>query len=666
MRHAASLRIAFLLFTIASSPLVHAQFQQPTNEELKMTEDPKAPGAAAVYLNIEEIDDDPTHYQSFYVRIKVLQEKGKELATVEIPYLKSSFKVSDIKARTIHSDGSVIPLEGKGDDLLELKTGDAQFGRKVFTLPGVEVGSILEYRYQIHYDDSHYSSPKWQIQRHYFIHQAHYSFKPFKAFMWSQGNIPTGSLVDRKGAALTSLLWSSLLPPGVTLKSDGLGSLSVDVNDVPPIPEEEWMPPIQSVLYKVDFYYKGAESSDEFWVNESKHWAKDVDHLAEPTKSLSETVAALVAANDSDVEKARKIYKAVQSLDNTDFSRAKSNAEMKRMGFHPPKRAEDIWSQKSGSGEEIALLYLAMLRSAGLTAYAMRVVDREVRTFDPSYLNFDQFDDTLVILSAGGKELFLDPSEKMCPFETLHWRHSDAQGVRQSARGLALTATPPQAYGTNTKQRTGELKVDEHGVITGIVNFEITGQEALRWRQMALRNDEAEVKKAFDRGLKTLVSDGIELNIDRFVALDNPDMNLLAVIKVDGTLGTFTARRLMLPGFFLESHAGHPFINQEKRQESVDMHYAERVSDQIVYHLPAGFDVEGMPQDTKIPWEGHAVLVTRSKVDPQQVTIARQFVRAFTFVKPEEYKDLRGFYQKVAAADQQEIVLESSSKAKNN
>jgi hypothetical protein len=82
---------------------------------------PQAPGAAAVYLNVEEIANDPIHYQSFYARIKVLQEKGKELATVEIPYLHGNYKIVDIKARTIHSDGTVIPLVGKPEDLLVLQ-----------------------------------------------------------------------------------------------------------------------------------------------------------------------------------------------------------------------------------------------------------------------------------------------------------------------------------------------------------------------------------------------------------------------------------------------------------------------------------------------------------------------------------------------------------------
>src|ERR1039458_4172348 len=144
MRTHVFLRCLPLLLALTSPAILLAQFQQPTDEELKMTADPKAPGAAAVYLNIEEIANDPMHFQSFYARIKVLTEKGKELATQEVPYLKGNFKITDIKARTIHSDGTIIPLVGKPEDLMISKSGDQQFGRKVFTLPSVEVGSILE------------------------------------------------------------------------------------------------------------------------------------------------------------------------------------------------------------------------------------------------------------------------------------------------------------------------------------------------------------------------------------------------------------------------------------------------------------------------------------------------------------------------------------------
>jgi hypothetical protein len=53
-------------------------------------------------------------------------------------------------------------------------------------------------------------------------------------------------------------------------------------------------------------------------------------------------------------------------------------------------------------------------------------------------------------------------------------------------------------------------------------------------------------------------------------------------------------------------------------------------------------------------------------IAPSQITVVRSLARAFTFVKPEEYLDLRAFYQKVAAADQQQLVLTRTSVAQGN
>jgi hypothetical protein len=181
--------LALFLLALSSSHRLLAQFQEPTQDELKMTADPKAPGAAAVYLNVEEVTDDSLHYRTVYTRIKVLTEKGKDLATVETPYLIGDSKITDIKARTIHSDGTIIPLQGKAEDLLVAKSGEPRVSQRVINLPSVEVGSILECRYQLQYDDHLYSSPFWEIQRPYFVHKAHYSFTPFKGFLTGSQSI---------------------------------------------------------------------------------------------------------------------------------------------------------------------------------------------------------------------------------------------------------------------------------------------------------------------------------------------------------------------------------------------------------------------------------------------------------------------------------------------
>src|ERR1035441_2094886 len=97
MRKSFFLCSAIGLLAAVTPALLRAQFQPPNPDELKMTSDPKAPGAAAVYLDMEETDNDTQHSQNYYARIKVLTEKGKEAATVQIPYRGGDFSIGSIK-----------------------------------------------------------------------------------------------------------------------------------------------------------------------------------------------------------------------------------------------------------------------------------------------------------------------------------------------------------------------------------------------------------------------------------------------------------------------------------------------------------------------------------------------------------------------------------------
>jgi len=80
----------------------------------------------------------------------------------------------------------------------------------------------------------------------------------------------------------------------------------------------------------------------------------------------------------------------------------------------------------------------------------------------------------------------------------------------------------------------------------------------------------------------------------------------------------------------------------------------------------AALTVATAPADAKEVWKDHAVFSGRFKSEPGQVTATRSLTRAFTFAKAAEYTDLRGFYQKVAAADQVQLVLAVSASEKGN
>ena len=108
---------AFLAFVLGPSRLVQASddWLPVDTAELKMTAEPKAPGAPAIYLYCQVDRDDKgtasTEYN--YLRIKILTEEGRKYANIEIPFEKEGYRVSRIRARTIRPDGRIVNYEGK-------------------------------------------------------------------------------------------------------------------------------------------------------------------------------------------------------------------------------------------------------------------------------------------------------------------------------------------------------------------------------------------------------------------------------------------------------------------------------------------------------------------------------------------------------------------------
>jgi hypothetical protein len=645
MRIPALVRIFLLLLALASPALLRAQFRDSTPEELNMTVDPKAPGAAAVYLYREEICNAEQQTYSYYERIKVLTDKGKEMATISLPYVRDSQKVTDIKGRTIHADGSIVPLTATPEDMMDFKAKKYQENTIVFTLPAVEVGSILEYRVTLRFNES-MPLPTWDIQQPYFIHKAHYSLH------WAN-------------RSYDSLGYSYRIDSGAKLvnkKDDYI----LDLDDIPPLPDEDWMPPLNVFKWRLEFYLTSFKTAKDFWEYADKTWADAVKEFINPNGYLKTDAAQIVAPADSDDQKARKIYAAVQKLDNTSFSRQKSKAERKKEKIKDIHNAGDVWKQQSGYDDSIALLYVALARAAGLKAWPMKVVDRNRAIFDASYLSTYQLDDYLAIVELNGKDVYLDPGQKMCTFGSLHWKHTLATGLRLTEKGAVTANTPAGTFKESAVMPSADLTIDADGGVKGTVRVVMNGPEALHWRQLVLENDETEVRKQFIESISNDLPEGVQAEFDRFQALDDPTVNLSAYIKVSGSLGSVTGKHIFLPGLFFDSRAKHPFVAQDKRLTPIDLHYPKMEQEDVVYHLPSGYTVESAPKIPDLLWPNHALLRMNSIAKDGAVEVQRAFARNFTLLGPTDYNDLHDFYLKVAAADQQPLVLTRTSVVKGN
>jgi Domain of Unknown Function with PDB structure (DUF3857)/Transglutaminase-like superfamily len=644
----------------AVSPLARAQWTPPTPEELSMTSQPEVPGASAVYLFREETTEDDLHMFSTYVRLKVLTEGGKEYSNVQVGYASvtdgGGTTITDIAGRTIHPDGTIIPFTGKPYEKLIEKTRGVKVMSKVFTLPDVEVGSIIEYRYKLRLEDNYFQSPQWYIQSDLYTRKAHYLWKPTNKQLISS---------DDRGQLTNTIFWTPILPAGAELKhtqlpgtglSEGHHIFELSVHDIPPSPSEDHMPPITSFTYRVLFYYSPYHSGDDYWKNEGKHWAKLRDKFIGPGPIVRAATEQLIAPSDSQEQKLRKIYAAVMQLENTAYTREHSNEEEKAEGFKEAHTTDDIWSRKRGTDDQLTELFVSMARAAGMKAYVMIVSSRDRRIFLKAYSSFEQFDDYVAIVEVNGKEQFFDPGSRYCSYGHLAWKHTGAGGLRQTDGASSLAVSPMEPYTNSRTQRIADLTIDQRGAVTGTIKLAYTGNPALHWRQQSLTGDATSLERDLHLSVEQIVPPGMEVKITSIEKLTDYEQPLIVNLAVTGTLGSFTGKRIFLPGDIFEANAKASFPHV-KRDIPVYFTYPYVMQDAVRFKFPAGLNIESVPAAEKIPFQNSAVYNMQTLATPNSVTVQRDYSLGETIFLAKEYPELRTFYSKMETKDQENVVL---------
>jgi len=706
MRFYGALPFVFLLTVVTVPRIAHAQFQPVPKEELSMTADPKAPGAAAVYLYREETEDDPHAFRTIYARIKVLTDEGKSAAVVHISFPKTfvfnavgtnssrmssgnsnawdtpsiahlgedqpwdtdnyigKVEIAALEGRVTHADGTVIPLTGKPSELLVAMKGP-RGTETSFTMPGVDVGSVIEYRYQVRYD-RYLTAPDWKLQKEYFIHKEHFVFRPSKQFLPQQSkDVGAGDsqLKDPHDNILTDIRFRPVLPAGKTLTADAMGNYVIDLTDVPAIPNEKFAPPLTDAAYGVDFFYTYTPDVKDYWQKQMSFWMKAVNAYTAPTQALQNAVKEVVSPSDSPLDKAKKLYDMVQKIENTDSS--PDGAPLTGSEFIPRGKVDSVLLSKKGSSNQIAFLYLALMRTAGISARPERIASRSLRIFSAQYMDNIQLDTVLIGLEIDGKEILVDPGTKMAPFATLHCAHAGAGGVAMNGNKAQIIVTPLQKNTDNSTLHVGTLNVSPQGAISGSLKIAFIGQKAIELRQLGVKLGVDVVKAEINAMIAQQVPAGIQAAVDHMVYLDEPDKQLLAVIPVSGSLSKNANGRIELPRNFFEAQEKNPFPAESARELPVDMRYPAQEQEQITYTVPPGYALEGNPQDANLKWEDNAAFQLRTKVEGSSIIGARILARGFTLLDAKDYTQLHDFYQKVVAADQQPLVL-SAAQAKNS
>lgn len=630
-----------------------------------MTSIKEQAGAQAVILLREEIDDDMNNAHSVYERIKILTDAGREYANVELPYSHRYFSIGSISGRTIHSDGSIVPFEGKPFDKTVVKGNGIRVNVKSFTLPDVQVGSVIDYRYSLRYDDNRAFAPTWEVQEDLFQRKAYFKFIPFQNHGSVELMLDHGQL--SRGIAWTPFLGSGAQPelhqrPQQTFATVHDVSEWVDLTreNIPAFIEEPFMPPASLMKLRVYFYYEQSLKKEDYWKSEGKFWNKDVEEFVGHNRGVSEALAKVISPADSAEQKVRKVYAFVAGLENQDYIPERTAQEEKALELKSNKNAGDVLDHHSGTHDDLNRLFVSMVRTAGIPASMIWVPDRSETIFLKDYLSTRQFDAEVAIVTLDGKDVFLDPGSKFCPYGILDWRYSGVPGLRQSAKAADYGQTPEPNYKQSVTTRVADVSLDEHGMIDGTVNLAFKGIAAMLHRQEGGKTDAEGRKKILEDQLRKILPGDTEVKLVNTPDWDSTETPLIASFHISGPFAVAAGKRLMLMQHVFQVNEKSRFTATE-RSNAIYFHIPWQEADEVHLRIPEGMEVESLAPNDAVKLEYAVYQVSQKQEAPNKIFSRRDFIMGAELFPPEKYKEVKGFFDKVKADDDQPALVRLST-----
>jgi hypothetical protein len=630
------------LLSLLSGACVFADDWLPVNSaDLAAKDSADKPGAHAIYLYREDIRDDMQSREDVYERIKIFTEEGKQHGDIEIPYYRDVFSITNVRARTIRPDGSTVEWNGKLLDKTIVKSHGYRVQAKTFTLPEVEAGCIIEYRYRMALNASYLYDNTWEIQKELFTKEAKLSFHPSP--LYDLVSIPYG------------------VSASTPINKEKDGTMRLDLQNVPALEKEDYMPPEEAVTSRVDFYYTehGTIDPDKFWKNTGQLWFEGSERYIGHRKAISEEVSRTVGPNDPPETKLRKLYTRVQMIRNTSFEREKTIQEVKRENQKANDNVEDLLKHGVGNGVEIDYLFCALARAAGFEASVVRVSTRNAHFFTTMMLEANKLNDVVISVKLGDKDLYLDPGNAHAPYGLLPWSETGVQGLKlEKGGGRFVTTTNPSPDDAVTT-RVAKLIMGDDGLLNGKLTVTYAGQEALSRRLEADENDDAQRAKSLVDEVKALVPAGATVDLTNSPDWNGPDAPLVAEFDVKSRAwGTQTGRRLLVS----QSFFSHPVARQFEHPSRIypvyfDFPYTDL--DDITLQLPLVLRASNLPA-SQVRTNGMGFYEISSENQAGSLHLVRKMGVSGILYPAQSYPAIRNFFNQVRAGDEEQIVLEGS------
>jgi len=578
-----------------------------------------------------------------FLRVKVFTQKGaQEWTRHEVDYPRQGVTISDLAARTLRADGSIVAMNKKAiSDETLVKTSDGSLKRISFALPGVEPGCIVEYRYR-------------EYLRTEDVYASTYPF---------QLDIPVEKVVYRiKPLAFPGLYMRQLTFHVATQDSPREDGYYVTTAlNLPALVSEPDMPPEDQVKgFMVLFYTDGLQKTpDTYWPVVGRARAEQFDGEAKADDRIRSTARTLVAGATGDRDKVERIARWVR----TEFRVVRSRLpdSLRAHGLKDPKNVSEALRQGGGGYYDGVLAFAALARAAGLDVRWVRVATRSGLFFNPNMLHEGFLDSYQVAVRLDGQWTTFDPVARYLPWDMRSWDEESTLGLLCDRDSSVFIETGYSTPENSVMIRSADLDLGPDGTLAGTVHVSWSGHfnAAMRQRFADVRPEELDSLAA-----QAQIEGGTPIRVADVVlahgAEESAPLAMTAKVALP-EFATVTGKRILLEPAVFYAHA-KPRYPSTSRRYPVYFRHAWTELDTVRVHLPPGWKVENAESVEPLSAQGvsdYAAAVMVSD-DETQVLYVRRFrmgIEGSIYFPSKSYPGVKQLFDGIQKRDRVALTL---------
>lgn len=576
-------------------------------------------------------------------KIKIISEAGIKWAEIEIPFYEEDGRGEDIsdieaiaynfegdrKADKIRLDKSTIYTE-KINDLWSVKK---------FAIPGVKAGTIIKYKYKIkspYIFNFHDWEFQWKIPVIYSSYEVH--MIPFYEYRWVlQGRDKFDSMTSFESEGL-----------GRRYKGTTFNDIiyKYEMKNLPPFDNEEFITSVNDYIIKIDFQlakitYPG------YIQNVIKDWKSLIKELNDHEdfggylKRAQKVAPKLLDIKSLLMKSETERFNYIMDYVKANYSWNGHN------GKFVTKKLSELLKDKHGSSAELNLLTTGLLKAAGIETYPVIISTRDHGKINTDYPFSHFFNYTLFLSVINGNKMLADVTEVLGQNYRLPARCINGIGLvlneKINGAWVNLAALAP----SETTDKI-EIQVREDSKAEARVLSIFKEYDALSKRK-EYRENPGNLKKLTD-------SENYEIVDTTLIVKNESDPQKPFVLHYTTTGKPLTIENKIYLQPFLEKIPTNNPLKQETRSYPVDMIYARKRSFESIIQIPEHAEIDYIPVNFNLDNDLFSMEYAVSS-DKEQVRILFNYYFKKAIYSPEEYHDVKAFFEKIISKGNDKIIL---------